>query len=68
MKCINCAYAYGNCIFAFRRSGCDMDGSDDFNEGTDTDDSVVPSPRLKDLARWCNRAWIRKSCTFEDYR
>jgi len=33
-----------------------------------TDNSVEPSPRLKDLARWCNRAWIRKSCPFEDYR
>lgn len=32
------------------------------------DNSVMPSPRLKDLARWCNRAWIRKSCPFEEYR
>jgi len=32
------------------------------------DNSVLPSPSLKRLARWCNRAWIRKSCRFEDYR
>lgn len=32
------------------------------------DNSVLPSPGLKRLARWCNRAWIRKSCRFEDYR
>ena len=33
-----------------------------------TDNSVLPSPRLKDLARWCNRAWIRKTCSFCNYR
>ena len=33
-----------------------------------TDNSIVPSPRLRALARWCNRAWIRKSCEFEGYR
>lgn len=27
----------------------------------------VPAGILKDLARWCNRVWIRKSCSFEDY-
>lgn len=37
MKCINCPYAYGNCAWAFRRSGCDMDGSDDFGESTETE-------------------------------
>lgn len=33
-----------------------------------TDNSIVPSPRLRALARWCNRAWIRKSCEFDSYR
>lgn len=32
-----------------------------------TDNSIVPTARLKSLARWCNRAWIRKSCTFAEY-
>lgn len=32
-----------------------------------TDNSVVPSTQLRRLARWCNRAWIRKKCRFEDY-
>lgn len=32
-----------------------------------TDNSIIPSPRLRHLARWCNRAWIRKQCKFEDY-
>ncbi len=32
------------------------------------DNSDRPSQQLKRLARWCNRAWIRKSCDFEDYR
>ena len=36
MKCINCPYAYGNYSWAFLRYGCDMNGSDDFNESTDT--------------------------------
>ena len=31
------------------------------------DNSVVPSTQLRRLARWCNRAWIRKKCRFEDY-
>lgn len=33
-----------------------------------TDNSIMPSDELRRLARWCNRAWIRKSCRFEDYR
>lgn len=33
-----------------------------------TDNSIQPSEELRRLARWCNRAWIRKSCLFEDYR
>jgi len=33
-----------------------------------TDNSIMPSDDLRRLARWCNRAWIRKSCRFEDYR
>lgn len=33
-----------------------------------TDDSVMPSMELRRLARWCNRAWIRKSCRFEEYK
>ena len=32
-----------------------------------TDNSIMPSDELRRLARWCNRAWIRKSCRFEDY-
>lgn len=32
-----------------------------------TDNSIMPSNDLRRLARWCNRAWIRKSCRFEDY-
>lgn len=31
-------------------------------------DSIKPSPLLRALARWCNRVWIRKSCTFSEYR
>ena len=31
------------------------------------DMSAEPSSELKDLARWCNRAWIRKCCRFKDY-
>ena len=27
----------------------------------------APSAELRRLARWCNRAWIRKSCRFQDY-
>ena len=33
-----------------------------------TDDSIQPSAELLRLARWCNRAWIRNQCKFEDYR
>ena len=29
---------------------------------------VEPSGKLKRLARWCNRAWIRKKCNFSEYR
>lgn len=32
-----------------------------------TDDSIQPSEELRRLARWCNRAWIRKSCKWEEY-
>lgn len=32
-----------------------------------TDDSIQPSAELRRLARWCNRAWIRKQCKFEEY-
>lgn len=32
-----------------------------------TDNSIQPSAELRDLARWCNRAWLRKSCEFKDY-
>ena len=32
-----------------------------------TDNSIVPSLELRRLARWCNRAWIRKSCRFENF-
>lgn len=28
----------------------------------------APSTELRRLARWCNRAWIRNSCRFQDYR
>lgn len=30
--------------------------------------SIQPSAELRRLARWCNRAWIRKQCKFEEYR
>ena len=33
-----------------------------------TDDSIQPSRELRRLARWCNRAWIRKSCKFKEYQ
>lgn len=33
----------------------------------DTDGRIV-SEETKRLARWCNRAWIRKSCSFLDYQ
>jgi hypothetical protein len=32
-----------------------------------TENSITPSAELRRLARWCNRAWIRKACKFEDY-
>ena len=32
-----------------------------------TDDSIQPSEELRRLARWCNRAWIRKACKWEEY-
>ena len=32
-----------------------------------TDNSILPNNELKRLARWCNRAWIRKSCSFDNY-
>lgn len=32
-----------------------------------TDNTIIPSANLRRLARWCNRAWIRKSCDFSDY-
>lgn len=35
----------------------------DFNNGGEITDRS-----LKDLARWCNRMWLRKSCTFEEYK
>lgn len=35
----------------------------DFDNGGDIHD-----PELKRLARWCNRVWIRKSCSFKDYK
>jgi len=28
----------------------------------------IVSDETKRLARWCNKAWIRKSCTFENYK
>lgn len=31
-------------------------------------DGRVANPALRDLARWCNMAAIRKSCTFEEYK
>jgi hypothetical protein len=30
-------------------------------------DGEVKDPSLKHLARWCNRVWIRKKCTFQEY-
>ena len=33
-----------------------------------TDNSIQPNAELRALARWCNRAWLRKSCRFEDYK
>lgn len=30
-------------------------------------DADPPGRRLRDLARWCNRQTLRKSCRFEDY-
>lgn len=33
-----------------------------------TDDSIQPSRELRRLARWCNRAWIRKSCKLKEYK
>jgi hypothetical protein len=33
-----------------------------------TDNSITPRHELCRLARWCNRAWIRKSCDFKDYK
>lgn len=27
----------------------------------------ITNKRLKDLARWCNRPWLRKSCTYQEY-
>ena len=33
-----------------------------------TDNSIVPTHELRRLARWCNKAWIRKSCTFKEYK
>ena len=30
-------------------------------------DSDQPSRRLRRLARWCNRQWIRKACSFDEY-
>ena len=33
-----------------------------------TDKSIQPNAELRALARWCNRAWLRKSCRFEDYK
>lgn len=32
-----------------------------------TDNSVVPEKKIKHIARWCNRVWLRKSCSFEEY-
>lgn len=31
-------------------------------------DGEITDPRLAMLARWCDRAWLRKSCKFEDYK
>lgn len=36
---------------------CNLDG-----------DGEIEDDELKHLARWCNRAWIRKTCNFEQYR
>lgn len=33
-----------------------------------TDNSIVPTHELRRLARWCNKAWIRKSCKFKEYK
>jgi len=33
-----------------------------------SDNSIAPSEDLRRLARWCNRAWLRKSCEFGDFR
>lgn len=32
-----------------------------------TDNSIIPERIIKQVARWCNRVWLRKSCSFEDY-
>lgn len=31
-------------------------------------DGQILNQNLKKLARWCNKAWIRKSCKFEDFK
>lgn len=31
------------------------------------DETIKPTQEMKNLARWCNKVWIRKSCAFKDY-
>lgn len=33
-----------------------------------TDDSALPSAELRRLARWCNKPWIRKTTSYENYK
>lgn len=33
-----------------------------------TDNSIQPSQKLKRLANWCNRGWIRNKCKFDEFR
>lgn len=33
-----------------------------------TKDKTPVEAKVKDLVRWCNRVWIRKKCTFEEYK
>lgn len=40
----------------------------DFNPFVMTYDKKHAPQVIKDLAVWCNRPWLRKSCTFEQYR
>ena len=51
----------------FGKGGARTDATFDQVGGNHHPTCAADQARTRRLARWCNRAWIRKKCRFEDY-